>query len=156
MKSSTTSTRRVAAAAIVAAALPLAYVTPAHAATTLWGCTVDPEVPVYDHINPANGNKVIRYDMTVTCAAGRTVEIEQHIHEQDNGLNNDDHITDNTRSRLFSATDTVTMWWENTLPNTDIDREEMYHTVRFRVTTTNLAQSGWTSFEMSPVQSFSN
>lgn len=155
MKLSALSPRRVAVVALVAAALPFAGIAPANASTTLWGCTVDPERPVFDHINPANGNKVIRYDMTVTCAAGRTVEIEQHIHEDD-GQNGDDHITSNVRDRQFSTADTVTMWWENTLPNTEIDREEMYHTVRFQVTLTNLSQSAWTTYEDSPVQSFSN
>jgi hypothetical protein len=156
MKLSTLIPRRLAVVALFAAALPFAGVGSADASTSLWGCTVNPERPVFDHTNPANGNKVIRYNMTVTCAAGRTVEIEQHIHEQDGGLNNDDHITSNVRSRHFSTADTITMWWENTLPNTELGKEEMYHTVKFQVTMDDLSSSPWTSFEESSVQAFSN
>lgn len=156
MKLSALISRRVAVVAVAAASLPFAAITSADASTPLWGCTVNPERPVYDHINPANGNKVIRYNMTVTCASGRTVEIDQHIHEQDGGLNADDHIFSTVRTRHFSSSDTVTIWWEKTLEAGEIGAEEMYQTVSFRVTLDNLSQSGWTSFEDSPVQAFSN
>ena len=156
MKLSTLNPRKIALVALVAATLPLAGIASANGSTSTWGCSVDPERPVFDHINPANGNKVIRYDMTVNCAAGRTVEIEQHIHEQDGGLNKDDHITSNVRDWHFSTASTVTMWWENTLPNTELGQEEMYQTVKFRVIMDDLSSSPWMSFEDSPVQAFSN
>jgi hypothetical protein len=155
MKLSVLNPRRVAAVALVAAAVPLAGMTSANAATS-WGCTVTPERPVFDHINPANGDKVIRYNMTVTCASGRTVEIDQHIHEQDGGLNADDHIFSTVRSRHFTTSDTVTMWWDKTLQDGELGQEEMYQTVSFRVTLDNLSQSGWTTYEDSAVQPFSN
>ncbi|MEV6495184.1 hypothetical protein AB0M20_42185, partial [Actinoplanes sp. NPDC051633] len=129
MKFPAISPARLALVALVAAAVPFAGIASAEASTTNWGCTVDPERPVFDHINPANGDKVIRYNMTVTCAAGREVTIEQHIHEED-GPNDYTHQTQNTRSRHFSADDTVTMYWDLTLRNNDISSaEEMYHTV---------------------------
>ena len=156
MKSSSRSRRRVAAIAVVAAALPFAGMASASASTTLWGCTVTPLRPVFDHINPANGNKVIRYNYTVTCAGGRTIEVNQHIHEQDGGLNADDHLASNVQSRTFATTGTVTMGWLLTMVTGEVGAEELYHTDSFRVTTTNLAQSGWTAFEDSPVQAFSN
>ncbi len=146
---------RAAAVVLIGAALPLAAAASANASTTLWGCTVDPKDPVFDHINPANGDKVILYQYEITCAAGRTVEVEQHIHEEDPGSYT--HITDNTRSEHFSTGDTVTKGWLNTLPQADVSgAEEMYHQVKFRVTLDNLSQSGWTAFEKSAVQKFSN
>lgn len=143
-------TLAVAAAGLI----PLALAPAAQASTTTGGCTLTPLRPVYDHHNSA-GNKVIRYDMTVTCSSGREIEIEQHVHEEDAWPNADDHITTSNRTRNFSSTDTVTMWLESTLPNTEIDREEMFQHVRFRVTS-NGVTSAWTAFEDSPVQQFSN
>jgi hypothetical protein len=156
MKISLLSPRRVAVVALVAASVPFASISSADASTSLWGCTVNPERPVWDHTNPANGRSVIRYDLTVTCAAGRTVEIDQHIHEQDGGVNPDDHIFSTVRSRHFSGSDTITMWWEKTLEAGEIGAEEMYQTMNFRVTMDDLSQSGWSSWEDSPVQAFPN
>jgi hypothetical protein len=152
MKLSTRRSRRALAAALLATALPLVAVGPAHASTTESGCTVSPLTPVYTYINPA-GDKVIRYNMTVTCDANRTVEIEQHVHEADT-INADDHITTSNRLRFFGSTDTVTMWLENSLPDTEIGDEEMYQHVSFRVTS-NGVTSPWTDWEDSPEQQFS-
>ena len=145
---------RAAAVVLIGAALPLAAAASANASNTLWGCTVDPKDPVFDHIND-NGDKVILYQYEMTCAAGRTVEVEQHIHEND--PNSYTHITDNTRSTHFSSADTVTKGWLNTLPQADVSgAEEMVHLVKFRVTLDNLSQSGWTAFDYSAEQQFSN
>ena len=114
---------------------------------------MSPLRPVYDHTNSA-GVKVIRYDMTVTCDAGRTIDIEQHVHEYDN-WGDDDHITTSLRNRHFSTTDTVTMWLKFPLPNTEINDESMYQHVRFEVTGDDGWHSGWTSWEDSPIQVFS-
>lgn len=148
--------RHAAAAVIVAAALPFVAVTTANAAVPYWGCTVTPLRPVFDHINPANGNKVIRYDYTITCSAGRTVTVDQHIHEEDPAPNADDHWTDNTRDEYFASSGTVTKGWLHTLPAGEVGAEEVYHQVSFRVTPDNLSQSGWTAFEASAVQQFTN
>ena len=144
--------RRALAAALLATALPLVAVGTAHASTTESGCTVSPLRPGFDHGNSA-GVKVIRYNMTVTCDAGRTVEIEQHVHEADT-INADDHITTSNRSRYFATADSVTMWLENSLPDTEIGDEEMYQHVSFRVTS-NGVTSPWTDWEDSPEQQFS-
>jgi len=152
MKVSTRRSRRALAAALLATALPLVAVGTAQASTTSSGCTVSPLRPVFDHFNAA-GVKVIRYNMTVSCDAGRTVEIEQHVHEADS-VNADDHITTSNRSRYFATTDSVTMWLENSLPDTEIGDEEMYQHVSFRVTS-NGVTSPWTAWEDSPEQQFS-
>ncbi len=144
---------RAAAVVLVGAALPFAAVATANASTTNWGCTVSPLRPVYDHTNSA-GVKVIRYNMTVNCSAGRTIDIEQHVHEYDN-WGSDDHITTSDRNRHFSTTDTVTMWLDYPLPDTEIGDESMYQHVSFRVTPDDLSQSGWTAWEDSPIQVFS-
>jgi len=152
MKVSTRRSRRALAAALLATALPLVAVGTAQASTTSSGCTVSPLRPVFDHFNAA-GVKVIRYNMTVSCDAGRTVEIEQHVHEADS-VNADHHITTSNRSRYFATTDSVTMWLENSLPDTEIGDEEMYQHVSFRVTS-NGVTSPWTGWEDSPEQQFS-
>lgn len=152
MKHTTRRSRRALAAALLATALPLVAVGTAQASTTSSGCTVSPLRPVFDHFN-ASGVKVIRYNMTVSCDAGRTIEIEQHVHEADS-INADDHITTSNRSRYFATTDTVTMWLENSLPDTEIGDEEMYQHVSFRVTS-NGVTSPWTAWEDSPEQQFS-
>ena len=69
-------------------------------------------------------------------------------------VNADDHITTSNRSRYFATTDTVTMWLENSLPDTEIGDEEMYQHVSFRVTS-NGVTSPWTAWEDSPEQQFS-
>ncbi|MGV1007348.1 MAG: hypothetical protein ACOYBY_01920 [Dermatophilaceae bacterium] len=145
---------RLAAVALVAATLPFAAVATANASTTLSGCTVSPLRPYYDHTNSA-GVKVIRYDMTVTCSGGRTITVDQHVHEQDGGLNGDDHITSSLRSRYFSSTDTVTMWLESSLPDTELGDEEMYQHVHFQITDDLGTTSPWTAWEDSLVQQFS-
>ena len=152
MKHTTRRSRRALAAALLATALPLVAVGTAQASTTSSGCTVSPLRPVFDHFN-ASGVKVIRYNMTVSCDAGRTIEIEQHVHEADS-INADDHITTSNRSRYFATTDSVTMWLENSLPDTEIGDEEMYQHVSFRVTS-NGVTSPWTDWEDSPEQQFS-
>lgn len=91
--------------------------------------------------------------MTVTCDAGRTIEVEQHVHEADS-INADDHITTSNRSRYFATADSVTMWLENSLPDTEIGDEEMYQHVSFRVSS-NGVTSPWTAWEDSPEQQFS-
>lgn len=144
--------RRAFAATLVAMVLPLVAVGTAQASTTSSGCTVSPLRPVFDHFNSA-GVKVIRYNMTVTCDAGRTIEIEQHVHEADT-INADDHITTSNRSRYFATADSVTMWLENSLPDTEIGDEEMYQHVSFRVSS-NGVTSPWTAWEDSPEQQFS-
>src|SRR4051812_13131676 len=113
MKLSVPSRRKVALLALVAAA-PIAGIAPVQASTSNWGCEVQPEPPVFDHINRANGDKVIRYDMTVTCSAGRTIYLDEHIHEEDSPTKST-HQVQNDFVRYFPTTDTVTMGWLLTL-----------------------------------------
>ena len=62
---------------------------------------MSPLTPVYTYINPA-GDKVIRYNLTVTCDADRTVEIEQRVYEADIA-DADDLIVSFDRSRYFDT-----------------------------------------------------
>ena len=68
--------------------------------------------------------------------------------------NGDDHISTTTHNRTFDVTDTVTMWAEVSLPDTELGDEEMYQQVKFQVTS-NGVTSPWTAWELSPVQQFS-
>jgi hypothetical protein len=156
MNFSVPSRRKLALIALVAAAAPIAGIASAEASTSNWGCTVHPEAPVFDHINPANGDKVIRYDMTVTCSAGRTIYLNQHIHEEDSPTNST-HQVENDYERHFASSETVTMGWLLTLRQDDISgAEEQFHKVSFQVETDNQATSDWTSYDKSVVQQFSN
>jgi hypothetical protein len=156
MKLSVPSRRKAALITLVAAAAPFAGLVSADASTSTWGCTLTPERPVFHHDNINNGDKVIRYNMTITCAAGRTITFEQHIHEEDS-YNNYTHQTQNTRSRHFSTADTITMYWDLTLRQDDVSgAEEQYHTVKFWVEMDDQSSSPWTAFERSAVQQFSN
>jgi hypothetical protein len=156
MKFSVPGPRTLAFTALVAATAPFVGLTSADASTTTWGCTVHPERPVFDHINPANGDKVIRYDMTVTCSAGRTIYLNQHIHEEDSPTRSK-HQVENDYERHFASSETVTMGWLLTLRQDDPSgAEEQFHMVSFQVETDNQATSDWTAYDKSVVQQFSN
>ena len=123
----------------VAAAAPLALALPAQASTTSSLCTVTPQAPVFDHLD-SSGQKVIKYATTVYCQSGRSIEIQ------------DQRWDDDTWDFIPSADDpygttTVDKSVTKTLPDADAwgdDNEEMYHSVRFRVTS-NGVTSPWTA-----------
>ena len=65
-----------------ALAMPLAVAGSASAATNASGCTVNPLKPVYDHMN-SSGQKVIKYETTVYCEPGRSIQIQDERFDQD-------------------------------------------------------------------------
>ncbi len=146
--------RRAAAIALATATIPLAGLASANASTTSSGCTVTPLQPYYHHTNAA-GNKVIRYDVTVTCNAGRLISLQRHVHERDNWPNPDDHISTSWHNRYFSSPATVTLSQLLALPDTEIGKEKMYQQVKFRVTSSGVV-SPWTAWEKSAKRKFSN
>ena len=139
---------------IAALAMPLAVAGSASASTDA-RCTVTPLKPVFDHVN-SSGEKVIKYETKVTCSAGRSIEILDERRDHDN-LSTDDFEGSNTYNLRFdSTTETVTKYVLAVLPDADgwgDDNEEMYHSVRFRVTS-NGVTSPWTAWEFSTVISF--
>src|SRR5688572_16653630 len=87
---------------VVAAAVAVGFgvMSPAHAATTRDGCTVDPLTPYHNGDFTSGGEKRINYDVEITCSAGRSIVIVQERIEEDSGLNGaDDFIgmSDTTR-----------------------------------------------------------
>jgi hypothetical protein len=148
---------QLALTAIVAAA-PLALALPAQASTTSSLCTVTPQAPVFDHFDSA-GQKVIKYATTVYCQSGRSIEIQDQRWDDDTWdfvSNADDPYGTTTYNVTFNGTTTVDKSVTKTLPDADAwgdDNEEMYHSVRFRVTS-NGVTSPWTAWEFSTVVSF--
>ena len=142
----------------VAAAAPLALALPAQASTTSSLCTVTPSAPAFDHLN-SSGQKVIKYGTTVYCQSGRSIEIQDQRWDDDSWdlvPSADDPHGITTYNITFNSTSTVYKSAAKVLPDSDAwgdDNEEMYHSVRFRVTS-NGVTSPWTPWEDSTVVSF--
>jgi hypothetical protein len=143
---------------VVAAALGvgLGVMSPAHAATTRDGCTVDPLTPYHNGTFTSGGAKWINYDVEVTCTAVRSVQIVMDRMEADSGANGaDDFIGMSDTLRTFNTTDTIIWRITGALPDNDggFDQySEMYHQVGFQVIING--QGGvWTNWEASPVRS---
>ena len=142
----------------VAAAAPLALALPAQASTTSSLCTVTPRAPFFDHLD-STGQKVISYGTTVYCQSGRSIEIQDQRCDDDTYdliPSADDPHGITTYNITFNSTSTVYESAAKTLPDSDPwgdDNEEMYHSVRFRVTS-NGVTSPWTAWEGSTVVSF--
>jgi hypothetical protein len=153
-----TRTTRLALTAVAAAAAPLALMLPAQASTSSSQCTLTPQAPVVDHYN-STGQKVIKYANTVTCQSGRTIEIQDQRWDDDSVdfmWSPDDYYGQTNYNVTFNGTTTVDKSVNQTLPDADAwgdNTEEMYHYVRFRVSS-NGVTSPWTNWEYSPTVSF--
>ena len=137
-------------AAATAALLPVAAASSASASTTSSGCTVTPLKPIFAGFN-SSGVKLVNYRITVSCLSNRTVSIDQRRYEEDGFLNPDDFLG----STPFSTSGVRTLSNVRTLVNTEGGNEEVYHKVRFRVSSGGVT-SPWTSYEKSPVLSIGN
>ena len=129
---------------IAAMAMPLAVAGSA-SASTLGGCSVRPLKPVLDHID-SRDHSWIRYETTVTCDAGRSIEIQDERLEYDNFSANDYYGTTIYNLRFDSA-ETRTVSVVKELPDADglfDDVEEMFHQTGFQVTPDDGPVSGWT------------
>ena len=138
-----------------ALAMPLAVAGSASAATNASGCTVNPLKPVYDHMN-SSGQKVIKYETKVYCDAGRSIEIQDERLDQDNWSADDYYGTTIYNTRFDNAATEYKSVLQ-VLPDADAwgdDNEEMYHAVRFQVTSDNGVVSAWTPWENSPEVTF--
>jgi hypothetical protein len=115
-------------ALIVAAAAPLAVALPAEAATSS-GCTVTPLQPVFAGFN-SSGTKLVRFSVNVSCAADRTVYIQQQRYEEDwDGWlfdDSDDSLGTVSFTRTFAGAASTTVSSIRTLPNTEDGNEETY------------------------------
>jgi hypothetical protein len=144
-------------ALIAAAAAPLTVAPSAQAATSS-GCTVTPLKPVFAGFNDA-GTKLVRFSVSVSCTANRTVSIQQQRYEEDwDGWlfdDSDDSLGSVSFSRSFVDAGSTTVSSTRTLPNTEDGSEEIYQRTRFRVSS-NGVTSSWTSWQRTPYVSMPN
>src|SRR5262245_6005491 len=101
---------------IAALAMPLAVASSASASTTLAGCIVTPEAPVLDHTNP-NGQEVIRFRVQASCNAGRSIEVQDDLLEQD--LAGSDYYGTSVYDHTFDSAGTVNFSTLRVLPDAD-------------------------------------
>ena len=140
-------------AAAAAVVVPLTLVTaPAHASTTLNGCTVTPLRPGPAQISAG----VVRTEhrTQVTCVADRIVQIVDERREADApaGIAGDDFYGSRVYLHTFAQAGTVTLSTTDTVDNTEGGNEEVYHRTSFRVASIT-GVVGPTAFENSPVRS---
>ena len=144
---------------VVAAALTagLGVMSPAHAATTRDGCTVDPLTPYHNGTFTSGGDKWINYDVEITCSAGRSVQLVMDRMEADSGANGaDDFIGMSDTIKYFNTGTTIIWRITGALPDNDggFDQySEMYHMVGFQVTLYTGYVGAWTNWDESPVSS---
>lgn len=143
--------KRIATLAALAtsAALSVAMASPA-AANTSSGCTVTPLKPIFAGFN-SSGVKLVNYRISVSCTSGRTVSIDQQRYEEDPWPNGDDFLG----STSFSTSGVTTLSNVRTLVDGELGDEEVYHNVRFRVSS-NGVTSPWTSYQKSSVLTIGN
>lgn len=145
--------RRAAATVLATAVLPLAIATSAHASTSRDGCTVTPRTPYATGTLDSFGRKLIRYEFTVSCSAGRSITINQERREEDTF--SDDSTGLVNWSQSFSSAATRTLGVTRALPDTEWGDEEIYQRLRFRVSSNGVSGST-TAWENSGVRTFSN
>jgi hypothetical protein len=140
-------------AAAAAVVLPLTLVTaPAHASTTLNGCTVTPLQPGPLRTLP-NGQVEAEYRTRVSCVANRIVQVVDQRWEADApaGLAGDDFYGSRTYLHTFAQGGTIILSARDTVDNTEPGPEETYHRVSFRVASIT-GVAGPTAFENSPLR----
>lgn len=111
------------------ALVSLVGMAPAHAATTLRGCTLTP-------VKPYAFQGRVMYPIAVNCQSGRTVEITQRFYEDDGATDQATHSVRRESVRFVTSGTVWTNYTSNTgyaPPNTEAGAEELYHTVSFRV-----------------------
>lgn len=125
--------------------VPLLSPTQAQASTTKDGCTVTPLRPTAY----STANRTARFRVAVTCAAGRTIQIEQRAYARHPSGFSKLYLYRNFVMwfpRAETQTETKILTIGNLRPN---GPESAYHDVRFTVKKDG-RWSGWTAREKSP------
>ena len=143
------------AAMIAVATAPLTLALPAEATTTAHGCAVAPLAPVFAGLDGA-GVKQVRYNVLITCAANRSVEVQQTFMEDDAPPDPDDFTGTVVNTTNFPGAAITTKGVTLNVPDTDAGPEKLYQKIRFRVTPAGGVQSAWTPFESSPSTTIAN
>jgi hypothetical protein len=126
---------RVAVGVAAAAVALLGLGSPAQAVTSN-GCTVNAITPFANGDIAEDGHKLVDYEITVSCVDAVTVTMYDERWEDDPNQV-DDLIGTSTIVHTFSGAGSTTKTITAHLPNTDDgfdQQEEMYHRVRFKVT----------------------
>ncbi len=138
------------ALALAASAAMSVAVAGSASANTSSGCTVVPLKPIFAGFN-SSGVKLVNYRISVSCSSGRTVSIQQERYEEDSWPNGDDFLG----ATSFSSSGVTTLNNVRTLVDGELGDEEVYHNVRFRVSS-NGVTSPWTSWQKSAVLTIPN
>lgn len=139
---------RAVAAGVVATSAAFGLAGQAQAVSSN-GCTATPLTPSYSHTNAA-GVKVLRFGFRLNCAGLRSVVIQHQVREQD--VLTSQLIKDSifTRSFLVAGAETINVY--NTVPDTELGAEELFHRLRIRVTVAGVPMP-WSAWDSSAVVS---
>jgi len=143
----------VVAATLGLAGAGLALGAPAQANTSN-SCTVTPLKPVFTG-RYDNGVKVLDYRIYATCTANRYLYIQQQRWEADPSPNPDDYLGSAGFGRLVYAGGSTVIHNYRTLVNGEKGAEEVYHKVRFQVSSGG-AWSSFTGWQNSSILSITN
>jgi len=146
----------IGAALLGVAAAPVALALPASAATTLQGCNVSPQTPVFAGFS--GGVKQVRYSVAIACFPGRTIEVQQTVIEEDASPDPDDFVLTEINGFPTGPNGAVVIRGiTKDLPDTEGGAEEVFQKVRFRVTQNSTGlQSAWTAYEPSGTLTIAN
>jgi hypothetical protein len=129
----------------------LGVASPASAATASGGCTVAPRTPVA--VTAPSGALKARYEVTVACAGGRWVEIQQRQLESD--FNGNQLTGTASFTSTFAGAGAAVVSATAVRPDTEVFNEEILQSVRFRVHVAGWT-SAWTTPEFSAIQVMPN
>jgi hypothetical protein len=144
----------------VTALVPLGLSGPAQASTTDSGCTVTPVRPVFAGTFTLGGVPYVDYEIIVTCGVGLVAETYQERLESDlqnvEGDPVDDFIGSSSHTFDFTAAGgtqsvNVRRSLPTTGPATEGPAEELYQSLKFRVTSGPVT-SNWTTPELTPAR----
>lgn len=136
----------------LAAAAPIALAGTTAEASTSSGCTVTPLKPTFGGFN-SSGVKLVRYGVSIKCAADRTVSVDQDRWDSVGGV---PVLTGVAGLRhTFDDAGTVRITVQRPLPDLNKGNEVVFHSVRFRVSSHGVT-SAWTAFQKSAALSIPN
>lgn len=147
-------TALIATLSLTGIVAPLTVAPAAEAVTTRGKCSVTPLRPFVVRVN-SSGVNVVRYPIKVSCEGLRDIRIQQRFWEDDEAPDADDAQGEATHTHSFFLAGTITLHADRALKDTEPGGEEIFHDVRFRVTTGGVT-SGYTAYEKSPMRRIFN
>ena len=135
-----------------AAAAPLALAAAPAEATTGSGCTVTPLKPTFGGFN-SSGVKLVRYGVSIKCAADRSVTVDQDRFDKASGVPVLTGVS--VLKHTFGGAGTIKITVQRPLPDLNRGNEAVFQSVRFRVASHGVT-SAWTGWQKSAVLSIPN